>query len=62
MRYDDYSVNKAVRPMAIEYKRKEKYTVDDLLTIMRLLRTPEGCPWDRAQTHRSIRGDFLEET
>ncbi|MBQ6706688.1 MAG: nucleoside triphosphate pyrophosphohydrolase [Clostridia bacterium] len=48
--------------MAIEYKRKEKYTVDDLLTIMRLLRTPEGCPWDRAQTHRSIRGDFLEET
>ena len=62
MRYDEYSVNKAVRPMAIEYKRKEKYTVDDLLTIMRLLRTPEGCPWDRAQTHRSIRGDFLEET
>ncbi len=48
--------------MAIEYTRKEQYDIDDLLTIMRLLRTPEGCPWDRAQTHRSIRGDFLEET
>lgn len=48
--------------MAIEYTRKEQYNIDDLLEIMRLLRTPEGCPWDRAQTHKSVRGDFLEET
>jgi tetrapyrrole methylase family protein/MazG family protein len=25
------------------------------------LRAPEGCPWDREQTHRSIRGNLLEE-
>jgi len=25
------------------------------------LRAPEGCPWDRAQTHQSLRKDFLEE-
>lgn len=25
------------------------------------LRAPDGCPWDRAQTHQSLRKDFLEE-
>lgn len=25
------------------------------------LRAPEGCPWDRTQTHQSLRQDFLEE-
>ncbi len=34
----------------------------DLLELVRLLRSPEGCPWDRAQTHESIRSNFLEET
>lgn len=48
--------------MAIDFSFKDRYDVQDLLEIMRLLRSPEGCPWDREQTHRSIRGDFLEET
>jgi tetrapyrrole methylase family protein/MazG family protein len=29
---------------------------------MRLLRAPDGCPWDRVQTHESIRQNFIEET
>lgn len=29
---------------------------------MRALRSPDGCPWDREQTHASIRTDFIEET
>lgn len=29
--------------------------------IVAHLRAPEGCPWDRAQTHQSLRQDFLEE-
>ena len=33
----------------------------DLLGIMEILRSPEGCPWDREQTHKSIRNNFLEE-
>jgi len=37
------------------------YGVDDLLKIMELLRSPEGCPWDRVQTHQSIRANMLEE-
>lgn len=48
--------------MAVNFIHKDRYNVQDLLEIMRLLRSPDGCPWDREQTHRSIRGDFLEET
>lgn len=48
--------------MAVTFTHKDRYDMQDLLEIMRLLRSPDGCPWDREQTHRSIRGDFLEET
>ncbi len=40
---------------------KESYTFDDLLAIVRYLRSPDGCPWDRAQTHASVRKNLLEE-
>ncbi|QYR21657.1 nucleoside triphosphate pyrophosphohydrolase [Paenibacillus sp. sptzw28] len=30
--------------------------------IVAILRSPEGCPWDREQTHQSIRKNFIEET
>lgn len=41
---------------------KKKFNIDDLLEIMRDLRKPGGCPWDREQDHHSIRNDFIEET
>ena len=41
---------------------KPTYTVDDLVEIMRILRSEDGCPWDREQTHESIRKNFIEET
>lgn len=41
---------------------KQKFNIDDLLEIMRDLRKPGGCPWDREQDHHSIRNDFIEET
>ena len=45
------------------YPQKEHYTADDLLAILAILRDPEnGCPWDKVQTHASIRKNFLEET
>lgn len=34
---------------------------DDLVEIMRRLRAPDGCPWDRVQTHASIRKYVIEE-
>lgn len=45
-----------------EFDFKEKYNVDDLVSIMKLLRSENGCPWDREQTHESIRKNFIEET
>ena len=41
---------------------KESYGVDDLVTVVEVLRSEEGCPWDREQDHKSIRKDFIEET
>lgn len=33
-----------------------------LTEVIEILRGPEGCPWDRAQTHDSIRKNLIEET
>lgn len=43
------------------FKFKENYNIDDLLEIIKILRSPNGCPWDMEQTHKSIRKDFIEE-
>ena len=46
----------------VDYKFKDKYEFNDLVEIMKLLRSPGGCPWDIEQTHASIKRDFIEET
>mgnify|MGYP001042313764 CR=1 FL=1 len=46
----------------VEYQRKDRYDINDLRDIMSILRSPQGCPWDREQTHKSIRSNFIEET
>lgn len=45
----------------VDFECKPRYDIQDLLRIMELLRSPDGCPWDRAQTHQSIRRNMLEE-
>ena len=40
----------------------EKYSFKDLMKVMEKLRSPEGCPWDRKQTHESLLPYLLEET
>ena len=45
----------------INYPEKAVYTYDDLVDILRILRAPGGCPWDREQTHRSIGKNMIEE-
>ena len=37
------------------------YTMNDLLSIMKRLRADDGCAWDRAQTHQSIKRSMIEE-
>lgn len=48
--------------MAIDFELKENYDINDLLLIITALRSPEGCPWDRVQTHSSLKKNFIEET
>ena len=38
-----------------------KYTIEDLIAVVRRLFAPDGCPWDRAQTHDSLRRNLPEE-
>ena len=45
----------------VDFQYKDSYDVNDLVEIVRILRSPGGCPWDAEQTHESIRRDFLEE-
>lgn len=40
---------------------KERYNINDLVEIVSILRSENGCPWDKVQTHESIRKDFIEE-
>ncbi len=46
----------------MDFEFKERYDFDDLVEVVRCLRLPDGCPWDKEQTHKSIRQDFIEET
>ncbi len=48
--------------MAVSFTVKTHYDIYDLLEIMRLLRSEDGCPWDREQTHQSLKSNLLEET
>ena len=45
----------------VEWQDKPSYNFQDLIEIVRILRHPGGCPWDREQTHQSIRRNFIEE-
>ncbi len=47
---------------AKDFPIKDKYNFDDLCAVMKILRGEGGCPWDREQTHESIRKNFIEET
>lgn len=46
----------------VNFIHKDCYDVQDLVQIVKLLRSEDGCPWDREQTHQSIRQNFIEET
>ena len=48
-----------VKPASFE--ERTRYGYYDLVAVMRRLRAPGGCPWDREQTHESLKGDLIEE-
>ncbi|HKM00428.1 MAG TPA: nucleoside triphosphate pyrophosphohydrolase [Sedimentibacter sp.] len=47
--------------LPIEISKNRVYNVNNLLRIVKILRGPDGCPWDKKQTHHSIRQNVIEE-
>lgn len=43
------------------FQIKDRYSFEELCKIIAFLRGPEGCPWDRKQTHESLRSTMIEE-
>ena len=41
---------------------KKNNTLEDLISIVKKLRSPDGCDWDKQQTHESLFPYFLEES
>ena len=60
-RQRDYGHTAALYIAPQPLQEKERYTVQDLVRVMRILRGPDGCPWDREQTHESLRPYLIEE-
>lgn len=58
-RYDHRTC--ALIPAQRSITKLERYDFEHLNEIMRLLCGPGGCPWDRAQTHETLRTNLLEE-
>ena len=48
--------------MSVDFEIKDNYDINDFLRLVTVLLSPGGCPWDRKQTHESIKKNFIEET
>ncbi len=44
-----------------QFKKQEHFSYEDVLDLVTYLRSDEGCPWDRVQTHQSVRRGVIEE-
>jgi len=50
-----------MRKSMVDFVSKLRYDVYDLKNLINILCSSDGCPWDREQTHESIRRNLLEE-
>ncbi len=55
----DRTVCALVLPLPL--KEKYRYTFEDLVRVMAVLRGENGCPWDLSQDHHSLRPYLIEE-
>ena len=60
-RQKEYTYDTVLVMDKLPLEKKQSYTFDDLVAVIGILRGPEGCPWDREQTHASLRQFLLEE-
>lgn len=42
-------------------EQKKRFTFLDLVSVMKRLRSPDGCPWDKEQSHKSLKRYLIEE-
>ncbi len=56
-----YDHTAAALIVPVELAKKERFSFDDLVRVMDKLRSENGCPWDREQTHQSLRQYLIEE-
>lgn len=45
----------------LTFEMKTRFGFEDLIYVLKRLRAPDGCPWDREQTHKSLNKDLREE-
>ncbi len=45
-----------------EFEARTRHGFDDVMRVVRRLRAPNGCPWDREQTHESLKNALVEES
>ena len=60
-RFHEISSLTSIYVNKIEKNNKKVYDYNDIMGIMKLLRSEDGCPWDLKQTHESIRECVIEE-
>lgn len=56
-----YDATCAVAVEEADFLHRDRYDFADLEQMVRILRAPGGCPWDRAQTSKSIKMNMIEE-
>src|SRR6185369_12403210 len=47
--------------LSVVNNKMKKTAIEDLLKVMAKLRSPTGCPWDREQSHMTLRRHAIEE-
>lgn len=56
-----YKLSSVYIPPQADFTKKTRFEINDLMRVMRRLTAVDGCPWDKVQTHESIRENMLEE-
>lgn len=60
-RFTGYSYDTVLMVSRLALTKKTRFNFEDLLEILKILRSEKGCPWDRAQTRDSISLNLIEE-
>jgi len=61
-RQKQYDHLTAVFVPGVDMMQRTRFDMDDLIRVMKKLRAPDGCPWDKEQTYESILNSLLEES